>query len=199
MTPILVGFVFVLAQAAAPPAPSPEPRPKPKGPVVVLDTSLGRIVIGLHQDKAPLTVANFLKYLHAAHYNGTVFHRVIPNFMIQGGGLDADLKERPTRTAIVNEAKNGLRNSRGTVAMARTDDPVSAKSQFFINLKDNHSLDYGIRGAGYAVFGEVLEGMAVVDKIASVPTATQGIYDNVPQTPVVIKTAREVPVPTTTP
>jgi peptidyl-prolyl cis-trans isomerase A (cyclophilin A) len=183
-------LLLALLQA---PTPEPTPRPLPSGPVVVLTTSLGKIKIGLHKDKAPITVDNFIKYVHSGHYDGTIFHRVMPNFMIQGGGLDPDMTERPTRPPIKNEARNGLRNSRGTVAMARVDDPNSATSQFYINVKDNHALDFGIRGAGYAVFGEVLEGMDVVDKIVSVPTSSKGIHENVPETPVVIKTAREVP------
>jgi peptidyl-prolyl cis-trans isomerase A (cyclophilin A) len=183
-------LLLALLQA---PTPEPTPRPLPSGPVVVLTTSLGKIKIGLNKDKAPITVDNFIKYVHSGHYDGTIFHRVMPNFMIQGGGLDPDMTERPTRPPIKNEARNGLRNSRGTVAMARIDDPNSATSQFYINVKDNHALDFGIRGAGYAVFGEVLEGMDVVDKIVNVPTATKGMHENVPVTPVVLKSVREVP------
>jgi len=164
--------------------------------VVELVTSLGSIKIALDAEKAPITVDNFLKYVRGGFYDGTVFHRVMTNFMIQGGGMTPDLKEKTTRPAIRNEARNGLRNSRGTIAMARTNDPNSATSQFFINVKDNHRLDFGIGGAGYAVFGEVVEGMDVVDKIVGVPTGTKtasGIaYENVPLTPVLIKTAREV-------
>jgi peptidyl-prolyl cis-trans isomerase A (cyclophilin A) len=183
-------LLLALLQA---PTPEPTPRPLPSGPGGVQTPSLGRIKIGLNKDKAPITVDNFIKYVHAGHYDGTIFHRVMPSFMIQGGGMDPDMTERPTRPPIKNEARNGLRNSRGTVAMARTEDPSSATSQFFINVKDNHALDFGIRGAGYAVFGEVLEGMDVVDKIVNVPTGTKGIHENVPLTPVVLKTAREVP------
>jgi peptidyl-prolyl cis-trans isomerase A (cyclophilin A) len=159
--------------------------------VVTLDTSLGVIKIALDREKAPKTVDNFLKYVESKHYDGSIFHRVIPGFMIQGGGMTADMKEKATRPPVVNEAKNGLRNSRGTIAMARTADPNSATAQFFINVKDNHSLDFGISGAGYAVFGKVLEGMDVVDKIVAVPTSSKGMHQNVPVTPVVIKTARE--------
>jgi peptidyl-prolyl cis-trans isomerase A (cyclophilin A) len=183
-------LLLALLQA---PTPEPTPRALPSGPVVLLTTSLGKIKIGLHQDKAPITVDNFIKYVRSGHYDGTIFHRVMTNFMIQGGGLDPDMTERPVRPPIKNEARNGLRNSRGTVAMARLDDPNSATSQFFINVRDNHALDFGIRGAGYAVFGEVLEGMDVVDKIVNVPTETKGMHENVPTTPVVLKTAREVP------
>jgi cyclophilin family peptidyl-prolyl cis-trans isomerase len=198
----LLALVLTLAQAAALPqaAPQPAPKPAPAGPRVALDvvqgrTTLGTITIALDKEKAPITVANFLKYVRAGHYDGTIFHRVIPDFMIQAGGYTPELEERPTMPAIRNEARNGLRNSRGTVAMARTNDPDSATSQFFINVKDNHSLDFGIRGAGYAVFGEVVEGMDVVDKIATVPTTTRGQLQNVPQMPVVIKRVREVKAP----
>jgi cyclophilin family peptidyl-prolyl cis-trans isomerase len=191
---ISAALLLVLAQAgAAPsasPAASPSPRPEPNGPVVVLETSLGRIRIGLHEDKSPQTVANFLRYVRKGHYDGTIFHRVIPNFMIQGGGMTTAMDEKPTDKPVRNEARNGVRNTRGSVAMARTNDPDSATAQFFINLKDNVSLDFGIRGAGYAVFGEVLEGMDVVDKIATVQTTTRGPHENVPVTPVLIKTAR---------
>ena len=136
--------------------------------------ALGTIAIALNREKAPISVDNFLKYVKAGHYDGTVFHRVMPGFMIQGGGFTPELEERPTRPPIKNEARNGLRNSRGTVAMARTNDPNSATSQFFINVRDNHRLDFGIGGAGYAVFGEVVEGMDVVDRIAPIPTTTRG-------------------------
>jgi peptidyl-prolyl cis-trans isomerase A (cyclophilin A) len=177
------------AAAAQQPAATPA-APAPGGPVVVLETSMGNIKVALKQDKAPLSVANFLEYVKAGHYNGTVFHRVIPGFMVQGGGMDASMTERPTRKPIRNEASNGLRNSRGTLAMARTNDPDSATAQFFINVRDNHRLDHGIGGAGYAVFGEVTEGMDVVDKIVATPTTRKGRHDDVPVTAVVIKAAR---------
>lgn len=186
-------LIFCLMQAPAVPA-SPAPaaaaKPAPDGPVVVLETSMGTIKIGLYQTKAPLSTANFLQYVKAKHYDGTVFHRVIPTFMIQGGGMTANMVEKPMKPPIRNEGKNGLRNTRGSVAMARTGDPDSATAQFFINVKDNHALDFGMRGAGYAVFGEVLEGMDVVDRIKVVPTTSKGHFDDVPVTPVVIKTAR---------
>ena len=194
-------LLLTLAQAAPPqavaPPPAPAtPKPVPTGPVVELVTSLGSIKIALDPEKAPITVDNFLKYVRAGFYDGTVFHRVMTNFMIQGGGMTPDLKEKTARPAIRNEARNGLRNSRGTIAMARLTDPNSATSQFFINVKDNHRLDFGIGGAGYAVFGEVVEGMDVVDKIVGVPTTTKTAsgtaYENVPVSPVLIKTAREV-------
>ncbi len=189
------------AQAATPPAaaasPAPAPRPSRSGPFVALEVSqgraaLGRIVIALDAARAPVTVDNFLKYVRAGHYDGTVFHRVMPNFMIQGGGYSAELAEKPTRPAIRNEAKNGLRNLRGTVSMARTNDPNSATSQFFINVRDNHSLDFGIRGAGYTVFGEVVEGLEIADKISVTPTTTRAGHPNAPQTSVVIRSAKEL-------
>jgi peptidyl-prolyl cis-trans isomerase A (cyclophilin A) len=183
---------LVVAQASSvSPSPSPAPRPSaPAGPVVVLETSLGRIRIALDQEKAPVSTANFLKYVRSGHYAGTVFHRVIPRFMIQGGGMTAELKEKPTSAPIRNEGRNGVRNLRGSLAMARTNDPNSATAQFFVNLKDNPFLDFGIQGAGYAVFGQVIEGMDVVDQIAAVPTKTAGPHENVPVTPVAIKSAR---------
>jgi cyclophilin family peptidyl-prolyl cis-trans isomerase len=158
----------------------------------VITTSLGPIKAVLYKDRSPITVDNFLRYVRSGFYDGTVFHRVIPSFMVQGGGMTPDMQEKPTQAPIRNEARNGIRNSRGTLAMARTNDPNSATSQFFINLRDNHSLDFGIRGAGYAVFGEVVEGMEVVDKIVAVPTAAKGPHENVPVTPVVIRSVREV-------
>jgi cyclophilin family peptidyl-prolyl cis-trans isomerase len=187
---ILLTAVLLVAQAAASPAPSPASPAPPPGPVVTLETSLGRIRIALDQERSPISTANFLKYVKAGHYDGTVFHRVIPNFMVQGGGMTPDLKEKPTNPPIRNEARNGVRNLRGTVAMARTNDPNSATAQFFISVKDNPFLDFGIQGAGYAVFGQVIEGMDVVDKIVAVPTKNSGPYQNVPVTPVLIKTAR---------
>jgi peptidyl-prolyl cis-trans isomerase A (cyclophilin A) len=157
------------------------------------ETSLGRFRVLLDKEKAPITVDNFLKYVRAGHYDGTIFHRVIPNFMIQGGGLGPDMSERPTRPPIRNEAKNGLRNVRGSIAMARLNEANSATAQFFINVKDNPGLDFGIRGAGYAVFGQVVEGMDVVDKIVAVPTTLRGDHQNVPTTPVTIQRVRELP------
>jgi len=159
------------------------------GDKVHLDTTLGEIVIELDADKAPKSVANFEQYVKEGHYNGTVFHRVIPGFMIQGGGMIstfAGLKEKPTHKPIVNESHNGLTNTVGTVAMARTGDPNSATAQFFINVKDNPFLD---QGDGYAVFGHVVAGMDVVDKIKMVETTTKGPFENVPVNPVIIKKA----------
>jgi len=158
---------------------------------VKLATSMGDIVIELDAAKAPKSVDNFLKYVQAGHYNGTVFHRVIPNFMIQGGGMTPDMKEKPTRPPIPLEARNGLVNARGTVAMARTMDPNSATAQFFINVKDNAFLnaEQARDGNGYAVFGKVVGGMDVVDKIRNVPTGNKGMHDDVPTQPVIIKQA----------
>ena len=158
---------------------------------VRLATSLGDIVVELDQAKAPKTVDNFLQYVNAGHYDGTVFHRVIDNFMIQGGGMKADMSEMPTRAPIPLESRNGLTNLRGTLAMARTMDPNSATAQFFINLKDNAFLDQANSrdGNGYAVFGKVVAGMDVVDKIKAVPTGSKGPHQNVPLEPVTIKKA----------
>ena len=158
---------------------------------VKLATTMGDIVIELDAAKAPKSVDNFLKYVQAGHYNGTVFHRVIPNFMIQGGGMTPDMKEKPTRPPIPLEARNGLVNARGTVAMARTMDPNSATAQFFINVKDNAFLnaEQARDGNGYAVFGKVVDGMDVVDKIRNVPTGNKGMHDDVPTQPVIIKQA----------
>jgi len=153
---------------------------------VHLVTSLGDIVIELDAQKAPKSVANFEQYVKEGHYDGTVFHRVIDGFMIQGGGMTPDLRETPTHKPIALESHNGLANTKGTVAMARTNERDSATAQFFINLKDNAFLD---SGDGYAVFGRVVAGMDVVDKIRAVQTTTKGPYENVPVTPVVIKKA----------
>jgi peptidyl-prolyl cis-trans isomerase A (cyclophilin A) len=158
---------------------------------VKLATSAGDIVIELDAAKAPKSVANFMAYVKAGHYNGTVFHRVIPTFMVQGGGMTADMKEKPTRPPIELESKNGLSNLRGSVAMARTNDPNSATSQFFINVKDNDRLDAANSrdGNGYAVFGKVVSGMDVVDKIRATPTGSKGPYDDVPLKPITINKA----------
>jgi peptidyl-prolyl cis-trans isomerase A (cyclophilin A) len=160
-------------------------------PRVALDTTQGRIVIELAPKEAPKTVDNFLAYVKSGHYDGTVFHRVIGTFMVQGGGFSADMTERPTRASIPLESRNGLKNVRGSVAMARRSDPDSATAQFFINVVDNPRLDYpSFDGHGYAVFGKVVEGMDVVDKIRDVPTGNRGPHQNVPLTPVTIKSAR---------
>lgn len=158
---------------------------------VRLETSMGDIVLELEPQKAPKTVANFEQYVKTGFYDGTVFHRVIDNFMIQGGGMLPDMTEKPTLSPIPLESRNGLKNARGTVAMARTNVPDSATAQFFINVRDNAFLDAAnsADGTGYAVFGHVISGMDVVDKIKQVKTATRGMNQNVPLTPVVIKKA----------
>lgn len=166
-----------------------------KNPVVLIETSLGNIKIELYPDKAPVTVKNFLDYVNAGFYNGTIFHRVINNFMIQGGGFTEDLHQKPTKPPIKNEATNGLKNKRGTIAMARTMIIDSATSQFFINQKDNSFLDHrdnSMQGFGYAVFGQVIEGMDVVDKIASTHTGVRKGFQDVPLTPVVIKSIKQI-------
>jgi len=159
-------------------------------PQVLLETSKGVITLELYPDKAPVTVENFLAYVDSGFYDGTVFHRVIPKFMIQGGGFTPDMRKKQTRPPIKNEAGNGLRNSRGTIAMARTQEIDSATSQFFINIADNTFLDHGVRDFGYAVFGSVIAGMDVVDRIAGVRTGVLGRYQDVPLEPVVILKAR---------
>ena len=165
-----------------------------QSPQVELKTSQGVVTLELYPDRAPKTVENFLQYVREGFYNGTVFHRVIPNFMIQGGGFTPDMAQKPTRGPIINEAANGLRNNTGWVAMARTSDPHSASAQFFINVKDNDFLNHpGQSGWGYAVFGRVVGGMDIVNRIAAVPTANRGPHANVPVTPVVIESARVLP------
>jgi peptidyl-prolyl cis-trans isomerase A (cyclophilin A) len=150
---------------------------------------MGRILIALEQEKAPISTKNFLSYVRAGHYDGTIFHRVIPGFMAQGGGFDAQMKQKSVRAPIRNESANGLSNRRGTLAMARTADPDSATAQFFVNVVDNGRLDARGGQPGYAVFGEVIEGMEVVDRIVAVPTTNRGPHANVPVTPVVITSA----------
>jgi cyclophilin family peptidyl-prolyl cis-trans isomerase len=159
-------------------------------PHVALKTNMGEIVLELYPEKAPKSVENFLQYVKSGHYNGTVFHRVISNFMIQGGGFDKDMKQKPTSAPIENEAKNGLKNEPYSVAMARTSAPHSASAQFFINVKNNSFLDYpGQDGWGYAVFGKVIKGTEVVDKIKAVETTNSGMFRDVPAKPVVIESA----------
>lgn len=151
-----------------------------------IETSLGSLEVELFTDKAPVSVENFLAYVDKGFFDGTVFHRVIPGFMIQGGGFTDNMQQKKTAAPIENEAKNGLSNRRGTLAMARTNDINSATSQFFINLSDNKFLDHGDRDFGYAVFGEVTKGMDVVDKIAAVKTGRKGMHDDVPEEAVMI-------------
>jgi len=155
-------------------------------PLITLKTSEGSITLRLFRDKAPITVDNFLAYVDEGFYNGTIFHRVMPDFMIQGGGFLPDMSEKETRDPIVSEAKNRLHNTRGTVAMARTNDPDSATSQFFINVRNNLRLDWSPGQPGYTVFGEVIEGMSVVDYIVTAPTGNVGGHQNVPVEPITI-------------
>lgn len=162
---------------------------------VKMTTSLGTFVVELDHVKAPLTSANFVDYVKSGFYDGTLFHRVIPGFMAQGGGFDTSFKQKPTKAPIKNEADNGLKNERGTLAMARTNDPNSATSQFFINYKDNGFLNYTSptpSGWGYAVFGKVIEGMDVVDEMAKQPTGNRGMHQDVPKTDIVIEKAEIV-------
>ena len=181
---LAVGLMIVLFSGAAMAA------DKEKGkPMVKLETSLGEITLELYPDKAPATVANFLQYVKDGFFNGTIFHRVIDGFMIQGGGFDAQMSQKPTRETIQNEADNGLSNDAYTIAMARTPDPHSATAQFFINVASNSMLNHTAKtpqGWGYAVFGKVVKGNDVVDKIKAVPTANKGMQQNVPVEPVTI-------------
>jgi peptidyl-prolyl cis-trans isomerase A (cyclophilin A) len=175
-----------------PPAPAPAqpPKPAPGNPVAVISTTLGEITVELFKDKAPVSVENFLQYARDGFYSGTIFHRIVPGYVIQGGGFTAKMEEKPTRPPILNEATNGLSNLRGTLAMARTRALRSATSQFFINLSDNRKLDhhsYSPEEFGYAVFGRVLAGLDVVDRIAALPTHDVGPFSDVPVSPVVIQ------------
>lgn len=172
-------LLLPLSGAAAEETPLPNPQ-------VVIKTNDGEITLRLFRDKSPITVANFLAYVDAGHYNGTIFHRVIPNFMIQGGGFLPDMTEKETGEPIVNESRNRLHNVRGTIAMARTSDPDSAAAQFFINQRSNLQLDWSPGQEGYTVFGEVTDGMAVVDYIASSPVQTLNGHRDVPAEPIVI-------------
>lgn len=160
---------------------------------VIFHTNFGDIKIDLYPDRAPKTVENFLNYVRSGHYDGTIFHRVINDFMIQGGGFEPGMKQKPTNAPIENEADNGLQNTRYSIAMARTSDPHSATAQFFINVNDNHFLDFpGQDGWGYAVFGEVVEGQDVVSAIKQVATGRSGMHGDVPKEDVIIEKAEEV-------
>jgi cyclophilin family peptidyl-prolyl cis-trans isomerase len=186
---MVLGMVAIAAAAAGAPA------AEGGNPVVLMKTSMGDIKIELDKAKAPVSVDNFLGYVNDKFYDGTIFHRVIPAFMIQGGGFDKDMTQKKTKAPIKNEAGNGLKNTNGTIAMARTSDPNSATAQFFINTKDNAFLDHKndtAQGYGYAVFGKVVDGMDVVKKIEEVQTTTKMPYENVPVTPVVIESVRVV-------
>jgi cyclophilin family peptidyl-prolyl cis-trans isomerase len=180
--------LFILSAAAV------TPGALAADPQVDVRTSAGNIRVELYPAKAPKTVENFLQYVRDGHYNGTIFHRVIPGFMIQGGGMTPNMAQKPTRASIPIESKNGLKNDVGTLAMARTSDPNSATAQFFINVGKNDFLNFpGQDGHGYTVFGKVVEGMDVVNKIVGVPTGNQGMHQNVPRTPVVIESMTLAP------
>ena len=182
---LMISLVYLLAGSAF----------AAENPRVTMETSLGKITLELYPDKAPVTVANFLSYVDEGSYNGTIFHRVIRGFMIQGGGFTETMQEKPNKAPITNEADNGLKNERGTIAMARTPDPNSATAQFFINAKDNTFLNFKNKspeGYGYCVFGKVTKGLDVVDAIEKTPTTTKGFYQDVPAKPVVIKKAYRV-------
>ena len=166
-----------------------------ENPIVVFKTNSGDITFELYADKSPITVANFLSYVDSGHYDNTIFHRVISNFMIQGGGYTPDLVEKPTLDPIVNESRNRLHNLRGTIAMARTSDPDSASSQFFINHRNNLRLDWAPGRDGYTVFGEVIDGMSTVDFIATAPTRPRGMHPNLPVDDIIILKAERVTQP----
>jgi cyclophilin family peptidyl-prolyl cis-trans isomerase len=186
----LLGALAASSRAAETPKPAEETQAMKKNPIVVITTSKGDIEAELFADKAPISVENFVTYAKAGHYDGTIFHRVIPGFMIQGGGLTPDMKDKPTRAPIKNEADNGLKNKTGTLAMARTGVVDSATSQFFINTVDNAFLDHKSKtpqGYGYAVFGTVTKGMDVVKAIEGVKTANKGMHQDVPVEAVMIE------------
>jgi peptidyl-prolyl cis-trans isomerase A (cyclophilin A) len=190
MSRIFLGTILGLSISALALPHSARAQADEKKPIVILETSMGKITLELNREKAPITVENFLKYVDAGFYDNLVFHRVIPTFMIQGGGFDAKLQEKSEgqRTTIKNESGNGLSNVAGSIAMARTNDPDSAQNQFFINVEDNQRLDNA--GGGYAVFGKVIDGMDVVNKIKKVPTTRKGRNDDVPVDTVTIKSAK---------
>ncbi len=203
MAGVLASVAFVGVAAAAPKTqaktgkkevatPTPTPAAQATGKVVkvTMQTSMGVIKLELDPEKAPITVKNFVSYANANHYNKTIFHRVINGFMIQGGGFDEKMNEKSAKSPIKNEANNGLRNERGTIAMARTSDPDSATAQFFINHIDNRFLDYTTGNPGYAVFGKVVSGMETVDAIATVKTGQFGMFSDVPMKAVVIESVK---------
>jgi cyclophilin family peptidyl-prolyl cis-trans isomerase len=167
----------------------------PAAPQVQVVTSMGSFIIELNAERAPLTVPHFLKYVDQGHYNGTIFHRVVANFVIQGGGFDKDYKVRPAPAKVVNESGNGLTNVRGTVGMARGEEPHSSDAQFYVNLYDNEALDPSQTRWGYAVFGKVIQGMDVVDKIGNVATTTHAPFKDTPVQPVIIERIERVPAP----
>jgi len=193
MAVLCLGLAFTAAAAGTTSAKGDAGGAADANPRVKFETSMGNIVLELYPEKAPKTVANFLAYVDAGFYDNTIFHRIIKGFVVQGGGYDAAMKEKATRPPIENEAKNGLKNSAGTISMARTSEPHSASSQFFLNLRDNASLDYpSFDGWGYAVFGKIVEGNDVLAKMGEVSTGvTKGMQD-VPQQPVMIKKAQRL-------
>ena len=194
LLPGLLSYLLAAILSVSMSAAQPQSDDSAENPRVLMKTTDGDITIELFADKSPITVENFLRYVDDGHYDGTVFHRVIPNFMIQGGGFDADLKEKETRDAIVNESNNKLHNTRGTLAMARTSDPDSAAAQFFINQRSNLRLDWAGGKDGYTVFGEVIDGMQIVDIISLTDTGTAQaqtargptIFQDVPVQPIVV-------------
>jgi len=192
---VAVSFVMGIGGSMDAEAAKNEKAKKSTNPVVQFETSMGNFKIELYPDKAPESVKNFLDYVEAGFYNGTIFHRVMPNFMIQGGGFDEKMNQKPTKKEIKNEAHNGLKNEVGTVAMARTAIVDSATAQFFINVKANDFLDHKDKtqhGYGYAVFGKISDGLDTVTKIEKVATGRSGFHDDVPKTPIVIKSAKKL-------
>lgn len=201
MKQIVLALGFLAAALASPtysasPPPAEAPA-KPPAPIdVQVTTSMGSFIIELNAERAPLTVAHFLKYVDQGFYSGTIIHRAVPNFLIQGGGFDADYKPKGNVTKIVNESGNGLSNVRGTVGLARPPEPHDGDVQFYVNLADNTALDPGPTRWGYAVFGKVVQGMDVVDNIAAVPTGAKGPFkENAPLKPVIIEKIQRVPPP----
>jgi cyclophilin family peptidyl-prolyl cis-trans isomerase len=205
ITAVIAALAFGLllsSPLAAQDAAKEKLQEKAGNPMVIMKTSMGTITIELFPKEAPITVKNFLSYVDSKFYNGTTFHRIVPKFVIQGGGFDKDMMKKVTQSPIKNEATNGLKNLKGTLSMARTSDIGSATSQFFINLKDNPALDHRdvtSAGYGYAVFGKVVEGMDVVEKIAAVKTAVKGGMKDVPATPVIIESAVRADAPSAPP
>ncbi len=190
LTSILGALAIGLASTTSALGETPANTTKKEQPMVVFETSKGEITLELFEEQAPVTVENFLSYVDEGFYDGTIFHRVIPGFMVQGGGFTPDMKQKQTKAPIKNEADNGLKNERGNLSMARTQDVNSATTQFFINVTDNEFLDHGSRDFGYAVFARVVDGMDVVDEIVAVPTGRSGMHSDVPKEPVLIERAR---------
>jgi peptidyl-prolyl cis-trans isomerase A (cyclophilin A) len=184
------------AKSADTPAPAPKPVAKSATTQLLVVTNMGNFTIELNAERAPLTVAHVLKYVDAGHYTNTIFHRVIPNFVVQGGGFDVNYKAVPTGTHVANESGNGLSNGRGTVGMARSNDPHGADAQFYVNISDNPTLDPNASRWGYAVFGKVVSGMEVIDRISNVPTGSHGaIKEDTPVKPVIIERVERVTAP----